>query len=142
MFTRKYHLRLPLPNSFVWEGFINVEANNKEDFPKIPEGTFYIAKDDEGWHGEFTLTNPGNCKVKYNHVISTWYSYVDNKQCPQFHSTAEAAAWMRKYDSKLGDDTVRLPVTEGKLEECLQYNKFTNEPVVELWDDHGPVALS
>ena len=133
MILKKYHLQLTLPGSYIWHGFINVEAEKIEDFPKIPEGEFSITKDEEGWHGEFTLTNAGNCVVKYNHVISYWYSYQDNAPCPKFYSTADAAAWMRKYDNKIEDKDIKIPLTKARLEDSLRYNEFTKEPVVEIY---------
>lgn len=136
MILKKYHLQLTLPNSFIWKGFINVEAENIEDFPKIPEGEFSIMKDAEGWHGTFTLTNAGKCNVKYNWVISYCYRYVDNASIPAFYNTQDATDWMHKYDNKIGDESVRVPIIKGKLEECLQYDEYTNEPVVEIWKDN------
>lgn len=141
MILKKYHLQLTLPDSFIWHGFINVEAEKIEDFPKIPEGEFFIAKDEEGWHGTFNLTNAGKCNVKYNWVISYRYSYQDNAPCPKFYSTADATDWMHKYENKIGDKSVRVPVTKGKLEECLQYNEFTKEPIVEIWKDNKPAKF-
>ena len=142
MFMKKYHLSLNLPNSFIWNGFINVEAENIEDFPKIPEGEFFIKKDSEGWHGEFTLTNAGKSFVKYNHVIHTGYRYEDNKPCPAFHSTEDAAAWMHKYEDRMyRDEDITIPLTRGKLEECIRYNEFTKEPVVEIWKDNAPYKI-
>ena len=134
MILKKYHLQLALPDSFIWQGFINVEAENIEDFPKIPEGEFSIMKDAEGWHGTFTLTNAGKSVVKYNHVISTAYKYEDNKPCPTFHNTEEAYTWMKKYENRIvHDEDIRIPLTKGRLEECMRYNEYTNEPVVEIW---------
>ena len=139
MILKKYHLELKLPNNFVWNGFINVEAENIEDFPKIPEGEFYIKKDSEGWHGEFTLTNAGKSFVKYNHVIHTGYRYEDNQPRPRFYSTEQAAAWMRKYEDKMYmDKDIIIPLTKAKLEDCIRFNKFTNEPEVEFWEDNKP----
>ena len=141
MILKKYHLQLNLPNSFIWEGFINVEAEKIEDFPVIPEGEFYIAKDEKGWHGTFNLTNAGKSIVKYNHVISYWYSYQDNAPCPKFYSTADATDWMHKYENKISDESIRVPITKGKLEECLQYDEYTKEPIVEIWKDNKPAKF-
>ena len=81
------------------------------------------------------MTNAGNCVVKYNHVISYWYSYQDNAPCPKFYSTADASAWMNKYDNKIGrDENIKIPLTKARLEDSLQYNKFTKEPVVEIYE--------
>ena len=44
MILKKYHLQLTLPDSYIWQGFINVEAENIEDFPKIPEGEFLLPR--------------------------------------------------------------------------------------------------
>lgn len=142
MILKKYHLQLTLPDSYIWQGFINVEAEKIEDFPKIPEGEFFIAKDEEGWHGTFNLTNAGKCNVKYNWVISTAYKYEDNAPCPVFHSTADATKWMHKYENKIYDDKdIVIPYTTGKLEECIRYDEYTNEPIVEIWKDNKPAKF-
>ena len=144
MFTKKYHIQLNLPNSFIWKGFINVEADKTEDFPEIPEGEFSIQRDDRGWHGQFTLTNAGSCKVTCNSVISTWYALIPAAY-PASHSEltiTEAVALMEKYDNKIGDASVRVPLTRGRLEKCIRYNDYTKSPLTELWDDAGPIRFA
>ena len=44
MFTKKYHLSINLPNSFVWNGFINVEAETLKTSQKSPKESFLLKR--------------------------------------------------------------------------------------------------
>lgn len=52
---RKYHLKHTLPDGNIWNGFINIEADSKEDLPETVSGDFWVEKTEEGWHGLFEL---------------------------------------------------------------------------------------
>lgn len=61
-YQRKYHFKYTLPDGNIYSGFINVEAPEKDSLPAQEDlkGSFWVKKDSEGWHGEFTLDNgPG-----------------------------------------------------------------------------------
>ena len=49
---------------------------------------------------------------------------------------------MHKYEDRMyRDEDITIPLTRGKLEECIRYNEFTKEPIVEIWKDNAPYKI-
>ena len=71
---RKYWLKYVLPDGNIWDGFINIEADNKSDLPETVKGGFWVEKKLDGWHGKFYFDNcePYDKRTETSEVLLPW----------------------------------------------------------------------
>jgi hypothetical protein len=69
-YQRKFHLRYKLSDGNIWKGFINVEADTREELYTMDnvKGTFWVEKIPEGWLGTFELDNGPSDRRKGGHT--------------------------------------------------------------------------
>lgn len=52
---KQWWLEHKLPDGNIWKGWVNTYADNMVDFPLTLDGTYWVEKIQQGWHGYFWL---------------------------------------------------------------------------------------
>lgn len=122
---RKFHIKHKLPDGNIYKGFINIEADTREELPTTDQisGSYWAEKTSEGWLGRFELDcgfkpdNRKNADTQMPYVITTGiYREVKPRNNNGYISREEAEAILNnimpiKYDT--------VPRFEGRLEDAI-----------------------
>lgn len=142
-YQRKFHLRYTLDDGNIWRGFINVEADTREDLQSRNEirGTFWCEKLSEGWRGTFNLEdtlsdrravpNPYGFSSAITQSVVTvgvFLPEVNREHCSEIRSTQEAESILRSISS-ISSQYETISRFAGRLEDCI----ISEE--THYWDD-------
>lgn len=120
---RKFHLKYTLPDGNIYNGFINTEADRREDLYRAYEirGWFWARKEPAGWHGLFHLA-PGLIRDKREkgyrvapYLITTGVKRPERK-AKTVASREEAEEILRYLEDVKYDE---IPHFYGRLEDCI-----------------------
>lgn len=136
-YQRKFHLRYTLPDGNIWKGFINVEADTREELHSRDEirGSFWCTKSNEsgrsGWSGMFKLDNTTEDRRKKPNpygwdacitraVVTTgiYLSEEEQVHTDKIQSVAEAEMILKNSEN-IAYKYETLEKFEGRLEDCI-----------------------
>ena len=127
-YMKKYHLQYTLPDGNIWRGFINVDSNRKEDLPDIIKGSFWVSKDEKGWHGERILDEPEKYRendLGVKHVIITGVYHPERDYTSAPTSVQEASERFR-YISNIMEEYDSIERFEARIEDCQRIDDMGN----------------
>ena len=143
-YMRKFHFSYLLPDGNTYKGFINIEADTKEELPDIKDvkGSFFVEKLKEGYNARFFLDDGEPNRSSYKPDILKGQEnciYTNGIYRPDLcsvgvgiHSTAQAEQILF-YLAPVKYETI--PRFEGRLEDHI-YSMETHKLEYDVPDKH------
>jgi hypothetical protein len=122
--NRKFHIEKEMPDGNIYRGFINVNADTKDELYKREEikGDFWVKRRKDGWHGQFFLDGNKKSDLREKPLVDVGNYVITNgvfiKTIPfsGIKSRADAERILRSTEPVKYEET---PLLCGRLEDCI-----------------------